>query len=109
MKGLKRIILFLIPGMLCVACATAEAPPPKGGIRFTCAAPQVLVYVNDHLAGECRQLAGDEGLKLPAGKYRVEARFDGYFTQYVLVDVSDAFSTVAIDPTPVPAEAIETP
>ncbi len=90
-------------------CAGAKPLPPKGGLQFRCARPEVLVVVNDHLAGECRELSGDEGLRLPPGKYRVEARQDGHFAQYVLVDVADAFSTVSLDPTPMPPESVEAP
>lgn len=46
---------------------------------MTCGAPGAMLYVDDRLWGSARELAA-RGLRLEAGKHRIELRGDGFFS-----------------------------
>ena len=98
-------VAVVIISVLC-GCGASQLPPPEGGIRLSCDSPDVLVYINDRLVGQCGQLLSQKGYRLRPGTYRVEARRDGFFPQYELVSIGDDIIEVHLSPREIPPQTL---
>ena len=100
-------VLFatVILSVLC-SCGASQLPPPEGGIRLSCDSPDVLVYINDSLVGQCGQLSSRKGYRLRPGTYRIEARRDGFFHQYEILSVGDEIIDVHLSPREIPPQTL---
>jgi hypothetical protein len=74
---------------------------PTGGLRFEVTPASARVYINEKLSGTVASYE-ERPLLLRPGTYRVKLVVDGYYTEYVEVDVGDEVVPVEADLVAVP-------
>src|SRR5215467_2161431 len=80
------IVFFLF----LAACGSSTPPAPEAVARGTLVVrspvPDALLVVDEQMIGELRHLGA--GVRLSAGRHRVELRRDGFHTRYAEVAVA---------------------
>jgi hypothetical protein len=80
----RRAAVALAVALL--ACGGAErraAAPPRAVLVVRCALADAVLVVDEQAIGELAALRG--GVRIAAGRHRVELRHDGYHTRYAEV------------------------
>ncbi len=88
--------------LLMQGCPPPRVPTaPTGGLRFEGTPLEARVYVNEKLSGTL-ELYVDRPLLLRPGSYRLKFTAEGYYPEYVEVEVADEIVPVTVTLTAVP-------
>ncbi len=78
-----------------------EPAPPKGGISLSVEPTAARVYVDGQLVGTAATYAGGH-LPLHPGHYRIKLVAEGWFDEYLEIDVGDEIVPLGVDMVQVP-------
>jgi hypothetical protein len=82
--------------------ATPEVPrQPTGGLRLMVEPADARIYVDEKLEGDATTYA-QRPLLLHPGHHRIKIMADGYYSEYIEVEVGEMLIDLTVSLTPVP-------
>lgn len=86
MRGAALAIALAVLVGACASTPPAPTPVARGVLVVRCPVADALLVVDEQPIGELRHLGA--GVRLAAGRHRVELRRDGFHTRYAEVAVA---------------------
>lgn len=93
---------MILMSLVLASCNGPRVPaPPTGGIRLAAEPADARVYVNEKLSGTA-SVYEDRPLLLRSGTYRIKIVAEGYYPEYVEVEVGDVIVPLEVSLTAIP-------
>lgn len=97
-EGMLRVICVV--ALLCAAAACSSHKPvakiPTGKILLDVGPGHAHITIDEKLQGTA-SMYEKKPMKIPRGKHRLKLQADGYFPEYVEIEVTDSMKKIAIE------------
>ncbi len=101
-SGLFACLIFMV-ALAIQGCPDRPVVPsaPTGGVRIEVEPGDARIYVDEALVGDAGTYA-DRPLPLPPGDHRIKVTADGFYPEYLEVEVKGEMIPIVVSLTPVP-------